>query len=127
MNQKHPSDVYLLSPHTPRAFYGLPTALLYLKYYLQDHGYNVRMADFAHYDSSVEILDEISRHPRPIVGITGYTNNRFNAYRLARSIKQANEQSVLVAGGHISDFWLRKRWRSCRRLMSLCGERVKSP
>jgi radical SAM superfamily enzyme YgiQ (UPF0313 family) len=45
-------------------------------------------------------MGRLRAHRRPIIGITSYTRDRFNACRLVRRIRREIPESVIVVGGH---------------------------
>ena len=93
-------DVYLLSPYCETKYTAMNSSLNYLKYYLVDNGYSAEVYDCAFFDEEYEeIIEIIGKSSNPIVGITGYSRERFNAYRLIRKIKQRIPDALIVVGG----------------------------
>lgn len=94
------SDVFLLSPWAQREYVSPQTSLLYLKYYLADHGYEARIIDCSRYDRDYDqVMAILGGGRRPIIGVTAYTRERFHAARLIQRIKAEIPESVIVAGG----------------------------
>jgi radical SAM superfamily enzyme YgiQ (UPF0313 family) len=81
-----------------------PFSLLYMKYYLEDHGYDrsrLRILDCSHYDKDNDQVIEILKQagPKPIIGVTAYSKERFHAYDLVRRIRKEIPDCTIVAGG----------------------------
>jgi radical SAM superfamily enzyme YgiQ (UPF0313 family) len=76
------------------------SSLNYLKYYLVDNGYRVEVHDCAFLDEEYEeIIKIIGVKEKPIIGITGYSRERFNAYKLIRKIRKEIPDALIVVGG----------------------------
>ena len=90
--------IYLLSPWCERKYSGPITSLLYLKYYLQDNGIDSEVIDCSQYDKDYnEVMAKII-HP-DVIGITGYTRERFNAYSLIWILRERFPEATFVVGG----------------------------
>jgi len=94
------SKIYFLSPWCERRYTAPQNSLLYLKYYLADHGYKSKVIDCSHYDRNyVEVIDIIKKEQRPIIGITAYTRESFHASRIIKKIKKMIPGCHIVVGG----------------------------
>lgn len=92
--------IFLLSPWVDQKYRMAITSLKLIKYYLEDHGYPSEIIDCAHHPRDLkQVTDRIARQPRPIVGITGYTRERFYAYELIRNVRVAVPDAFIVVGG----------------------------
>jgi radical SAM superfamily enzyme YgiQ (UPF0313 family) len=93
-------EIFLLSPWVDITYKMAITSLRFIKYYLEDHGYAATIIDCARYPRDLkEVMARIGKTPNPIVGVTGYTRERFYAYELIRKVKQAAPGATLVVGG----------------------------
>lgn len=93
-------EVFLLSPWVDIRYKMTITSLALLKYYLEDHGHAARIIDCAyHRQDLADVLPVIAASPRPIVGVTAYTRERFGAYDLIRRVRAAVPDAVIVVGG----------------------------
>ena len=80
-------DIHLLSPYCETKYTAMNSSLNYLKYYLVDNGYRVEVHDCAFLDEEYEeIIKIIGTKEKPIIGITGYSRERFNAYKLIAKV-----------------------------------------
>ena len=80
----------------------LPTnSLDLIQFYLEDHGFKCEQYDLSGKDPEYDELSSIIGHlDSPIIGVTGYTRERFHAYRLIRRIKKECPSATIVTGGH---------------------------
>jgi anaerobic magnesium-protoporphyrin IX monomethyl ester cyclase len=93
-------SIYLLSPWCERRYRGPLSSLLYLKYFLADHGYDASIVDCSQgHEDYREVLQLLKGEYLPIVGITGYTRERFHAYRLIRAVRETCPDAYIVVGG----------------------------
>lgn len=97
-------QIFLLSPYISREHSYLESSessLNYLRFYLEDNGYPATVIDCSKYDQAYDtVISQLRQTPNPIVGVTAYTAERFQAYRLVRRIKRELPESLIVAGGH---------------------------
>jgi len=93
------NKIYLVSPNTDRDYNDPHTTLEFIRFYLMDSGYNAEIIDCAHYNDDSEVISKLKEDEKPIVGITAYTRDRFNAYNLIKDIRQAIPDSLIVVGG----------------------------
>ncbi len=78
-----------------------PTGLCYLAAYLRKHNYDVSIIDGeALRLSCQETVNEILKHQPDLVGISCKTLWVINAGKIARTIKEANHNITVIAGGH---------------------------
>ena len=92
--------IALLSPWVERKYIAPPTSLLYLKYYLQDHGHKVDIIDCSNFGrDGDDVIDILKRHDYEVIGITAYTRERFAAYDLINRIRREIPKSLIVVGG----------------------------
>ncbi|MBT5400728.1 radical SAM protein [bacterium] len=95
------NEIYLLSPYCDEEYALQDQSTGYIRYYLADNGYNSIGIDLAKYDHDYKYICKVlSDKESPIVGITGYTRERFHAYRLIRSIRKACPSAHIIVGGH---------------------------
>lgn len=98
-------QIYLLQPWYQDKCQVQPFSLLYMKYYLEDHGYErsrITIMDGSHYDREYDhVIATIKRDggENPIVGVTGYSKERFHAYDLIRRLRRDIPGAVIVTGG----------------------------
>src|SRR5688572_30088566 len=97
-------NIFLLQPWYQDKCQVQPYSLLYMKYYLEDHGYarsRLRVIDCSHYDHEYdEVLDILKKSgEKPIIGVTAYSKERFHAYRLIERLKKEIPDCVIVTGG----------------------------
>jgi len=78
---------------------GAPLGLAYIGAFAKKEGYNVRVNDLYFWP-----WDKVRRYLRTekpkIVGITCLTEGRWNAFKLAKLAKEANDSIKVVMGGH---------------------------
>jgi anaerobic magnesium-protoporphyrin IX monomethyl ester cyclase len=92
--------------HQPRCFLGNHSEKkLHFRvesaYYLIDNGYDAVEYDLANMDYDyTEFSNLISLLDAPIIGVTGYTRERFHAYRLIKAIRKACPSALIIVGGH---------------------------
>ncbi len=95
------NNIYLLSPYYDDQSRFPESSLEYIRFYLTDNGYKVRLIDCADYDSEYDrVMEFLKEDKRPIIGITAYTRERFHAYRLIKRIRREIPDSLIVVGGH---------------------------
>ncbi len=93
-------EIFLLSPWVDQKYKMAITSLKLIKYYLEDHGHPSEIIDCAYFPRDLkEVTARVARGQRPIVGITGYTRERFFAYELIRKVKAAAPDAFVVVGG----------------------------
>ena len=98
-------DILLMSPYTIRSYTELPTSLLFLKYYVQDHGYKADILDCSAYPEDLDrVVEIIKSKPLPrYFGVTSYTRERFYAYALIKRLKhEFPDVPIIVGGKHFS-------------------------
>jgi len=94
------NKIYLVSPYTDRDYNTPHTSLEYIRFFLMDSGYNAEIVDCAHYgDDTSKVISKLKEEEKPIIGITAYTRDRFNAYDLIKDIRKAIPDSLIVVGG----------------------------
>lgn len=94
------NNIYLLSPFVERKYEFTQNSLEYLRFYLMDNGYEATMIDCAHYPKDLEeVITILGKDDKPILGITAYTRERFNAYHLIKQIRKEIPGSLIVVGG----------------------------
>lgn len=93
--------IFLLSPWVDMRYKMAITSLKLIKYYLADHGYQAEIIDCAYYPRDLEevVARVRASGPRPVVGVTGYTRERFYAYELIRKVRSAVPDALIVVGG----------------------------
>lgn len=93
-------DIFLLSPYCSKKYEFPQSSLEYIRLYLSDHGYAATIIDCAFYDEDLSyIIERLNIAEKPIVGITAYTRERFNAYKLIKKIKSYVDGVTIVTGG----------------------------
>ena len=94
-------SIILLSPYCEVRYRISNLTLDLIRFYLEDNGYSVKQYDLSgsdpEYNKLADLLGELQQ---PIIGITGYTRERFHAYRLIRKVKQEYPTATVVVGGH---------------------------
>jgi len=94
-------DIYLLSPFCDEKYSVQDQSTGYIRYYLKDHGYDSTGIDLAQYDHDYKYISKLLEDKQsPIIGITGYTRERFHAYRLIRTIRNVCPTAHIIVGGH---------------------------
>lgn len=94
------NKTYLLSPWCETKYRFPQNSLNYIKFYLLDHGYKAELIDCAHYNQDLnDVITKLKEEECPIIGVTAYTRERFNAYELIRKIKQEIPNSFVAVGG----------------------------
>jgi len=95
-------DIVLLSPYCEVEYKVSNLSLDLIRYYLNDNGYpDVHQLDLSGSDPNYDQLyEKLGGLVKPIVGITGYTRERFHAYRLIRKVKALYPSAIIVVGGH---------------------------
>lgn len=97
-------EILLINPPNPKTEKGPilpPLSLIYLSAYLKKHGYSPEILDLDAMKAVGGDIDKIVKGEKPdIIGVTGYTHTRFQAYEIIRKIKQIFPESLLVVGGH---------------------------
>lgn len=95
--------VYLLQPWYKDKCKIYNFSLAYIKFHLLDHGYDAEIIDCSHYDRELNQVMAMIKNggggEDPIVGITGYSKERFNAYELIRKVRKEFPKSIIVTGG----------------------------
>ena len=105
------NKIYLVSPNTDRDYNAPHTTLEYIRFYLMDFGYNAEIIDCAHYGGDDnKVISKLKEEERPIIGITAYTRDRFNAYNLIKDIRQAIPDSLIVVGGRHFTSLVEETW-----------------
>ena len=97
----HKRKIYLLQPWYHDKCKIPASSLLYIKFYLMDHGYtNVEYIDCSHFNRNLDkVIDILKLTEDPIIGVTAYTKERFTAYETIRRIKNDIPKCLLVVGG----------------------------
>ncbi|MBI5740386.1 MAG: radical SAM protein [Nitrospirae bacterium] len=94
------NKIYLLSPWVEERYIDPETSLGYIKYYLVDNGYQAEIINCAQYDRDLnEVIAKLKEDERPVIGVTGYTRERFHAYDLIRRVRKDIPGSLIVVGG----------------------------
>jgi anaerobic magnesium-protoporphyrin IX monomethyl ester cyclase len=75
----------------------VPLGLLSIGTVVKEAGYSVRIVDFNHYHGNFR-KDLLAWQPR-IVGIGGTTPSRMKSFRIAREVKKAIPDAIVVYGG----------------------------
>ncbi|MGN7614637.1 B12-binding domain-containing radical SAM protein, partial [Magnetococcales bacterium HHB-1] len=92
--------VFLLSPFSETKYISPINSLEYIKYSLLDSGISCELIDCAFMDREYNaLIEQLKSVERPVLGITGYTRERFHAYRLIRRLRQEIPEALIVAGG----------------------------
>ncbi len=78
-----------------------PLSLVYLAAYLKKNGFESRILDFDAENAPVEKMAEFLACEKPdIIGVTGYTHTRFQAYEAIKKAKNLFPDALVVAGGY---------------------------
>lgn len=94
------NKIYLLSPWVNEKYEGIINSLEYIKFYLIDSGYQAKIINCANYDRNLnEVISILQEEEKPVIGITAYTRERFNAYDLIRRIRKEIPDSLVIVGG----------------------------
>lgn len=95
------NNIILFSPYCEIGYKVSNKSMDLIRFYVEDAGHKVDYYDLSggdyHYKKIKNILSGLDS---PIIGITGYTRERFHAYRLIRQIKKVCPSSIIVVGGH---------------------------
>ncbi len=92
--------IYLLSPWVEEKYNTTQSSLEYIRFYLIDSGYEAEIIDCSKYKRDLnDVIQILIRDEKPIVGITAYTRERFNAYHLIRKVGREIPDSLIVVGG----------------------------
>ena len=91
--------IYLVSPYIEQKYTSQQLSLEYIKFYLMDSGYQVEIIDSNHYKNLDDVVSKLNEDEKPIIGITAYTRERFNAYKLIRKVREKIPESLIVVGG----------------------------
>lgn len=96
--------IYLISAPTSEKRKNYPFSLMFLHSYLAKNGFDSEVLDCNALKWNLKyLLDYLERGKAEIVGITGYTHNRFYTYRAIREIKtRLPECRIIVGGRHFS-------------------------
>ena len=95
------NEIILLSPYCEVKYRISNLSVDLIRFYLQDKGYQVNYYDLSGSDPEYKKLtNTLGDLQSPIIGITGYTRERFHAYRLIKKIKQEYPDATIVVGGH---------------------------
>ncbi len=94
------NKIYLLSPWVNEKYDPIVNSLEYIKFYLIDSGYQAKIINCAEYNRDLnDVISILKGDERPIVGVTAYTRERFNAYELIKRIRREIQGSLIVVGG----------------------------
>lgn len=94
-------NTFLLSPYCDTQYLASDSTMAYIKYYLIDNGLPCQYINCQRYDPDYNHVIEVLRASAdPIVGITGYSRERFHAYRLINRIRQDVPRASIIVGGH---------------------------
>ncbi len=94
------NKIYLLSPWVNERYDPIVNSLEYIKFFLIDSGYQVQIINCAEYDRDLnEVVSILKGDEKPIIGVTAYTRERFNAYELIKKIRREIPDSLIVVGG----------------------------
>lgn len=94
------NNIFLLSPWCAKPYVAPLSNLLYLKYFLKDHGYDAEIINCSLYDEKAEdVLSTLKGGSKPIIGVTSSTRDRFHAYNIIRKIRSEIPDSLIVVGG----------------------------
>ncbi len=78
-----------------------PLCFVYLAAYLKKHGFGSRILDMDALGADTAKLGELTKGESPdIIGVTGYTHTRFQAYEVVRKAKKLFPDSLMVVGGY---------------------------
>jgi radical SAM superfamily enzyme YgiQ (UPF0313 family) len=101
--------IFLLSPFVERKYTFPESSLNYIKFYLEDNGYQASVIDCSIYDEDYDVvIGMLKQTHEPLIGITAYTRERFHAYKLIKRIKKEIPSSLIVTGGHHFGFLAEK-------------------
>ncbi len=96
--------ILLINPPNPRRDKGAilpPLCFVYLAAYLKKHGYSSKILDLDALGANTEELSNLIKGESPdIIGVTGYTHTRFQAYEVVRKAKKLFPDSLMVVGGY---------------------------
>lgn len=95
--------VILFSPYCEEKYKMQNISLNYIMYYLKDHGIKCEIYDLSEFDENYNCLDGLigeCADVKVIIGITGYTRERFHAYRLIKRVRSVVPHATIVVGGH---------------------------
>jgi len=91
--------IYLVSPYVDQKFTSLHLSLEYIKFYLMDYSYQAEIIDCVYYKDLDDVISKLSEGENPIIGVTAYTRERFNAYEFIRKVKENIPDCLLIVGG----------------------------
>jgi len=92
--------IYLISPPAGEKRKSYPYSLMYLHSYLLKNGFESEVLDCDVLGWRLRhLLDYLEANKAGLVGITGYTHNRFHAYRTIREIKMRLPKCKIIVGG----------------------------
>lgn len=97
-------DILLINPPNPKREKGRilpPLSLIYLATFLKKNGYKSEILDLDAMGAGINKIDEVMKDKKAdIIGVTGYTHTRFQAYETIKKMKKICPGSLLAAGGH---------------------------
>jgi anaerobic magnesium-protoporphyrin IX monomethyl ester cyclase len=101
------AEVLLVNPANRLDQYGagkemVPLGLLSIAAILETKGYSVRILDLEFADADVGAVVEAERPS--VVGIAGTSVTRFEAFEIAKAVKQVNQAIITVYGGSHASF-----------------------
>ena len=96
--------IYLISPPAGEKRRSYPLSLMYLHSYLTKNGFDSEVLDCDVLQwKPKDLLDYLKDEEAGIVGITGYTHNRFYAHNTIKAVKSGlTECKIIVGGRHFS-------------------------
>ncbi len=95
--------VFLLSPYCEDTYKMDNHSLNYIRYFLIDNGYSCEAVDLSDYDHDYKFVESLlfpHRDDKIVIGVTGYTRERFHAYRLIKKVREVCPNACIVVGGH---------------------------
>ncbi len=101
-------DVLLIYPADGLRFFQsmVPLGMLSIATVIKEAGYSVRVIDLNHYHGNLR--DDLRDWQPRIVGIGGTTPSRVKSFSIARKVKKASPETIVVYGGVNASFTARE-------------------
>jgi len=84
--------------------YIYPLGIASIISFLEENGYHPKFLEMFDFFESADLTNILLRLSPDIIGITLYSDNRFNALKLISVIKEINRDFVIIIGGHHATF-----------------------